>query len=135
MDHISVQRLAKLTDYRIVFDDLDAYLCHKVQRLRIGLARIQHGLYYLLGADPSIIPTVGSKVASVEQAFPKGTIMEIHQRMGHPSFHLLKKMYSHQFKNIDFNSIVCEACQLGKFKRTSYPAHNNHSKHPLQLLH
>ena len=37
---ISVQRLAKLTEYRIVFDDLDAYLCHKVQRSRIGLARI-----------------------------------------------------------------------------------------------
>ena len=29
---ISVQRLAKLTEYRIFFDDLDAYLCHKVQR-------------------------------------------------------------------------------------------------------
>ena len=132
---ISVQRLAKLTDYRIVFDDLDAYLCHKVQRSRIGLARIQHGLYYLLGADPSIIPTAGSKVASTKQVFPNSTLMEIHQRMGHPSFHLLKQMYSHQFKNIDFNSIVCEACQLGKFKQTSYPAHNNCSKHPFQLLH
>ena len=60
--------------------------------------------------------------------------MEIHQRMGHPSF-LLKQMYSHQFKNIDFNSIMCEACQLGKFKPSSYLAHNNRSKRPFQLLH
>ena len=37
---ISVQKLAKLTEYQIIFDDIDAYLFHKVQKSRIGLARI-----------------------------------------------------------------------------------------------
>ena len=30
---------------------------------------------------------------------------------------------------------MCESCQLGKFKWTSYLAHNNRLKHPFQLLH
>ena len=29
--------------------------------------------------------------------------MEIHQRMGHPSFHLLKEMYPHLFKDLEFD--------------------------------
>ena len=131
---ISVQRLAKLTEYRIVFDDLDAYLCHKVQRSKIGLARIQQGLYYLLGTDPTIVLIAGSKATSAD-ASSKNPLMEIHKQMGHPSFHLLKQMYPHEFKNFDVTSIMCESCQLGKFKRTSYPAHNNRLKHPFQLLH
>ena len=130
---ISVQKLAKLTEYQIIFDDIDAYLFHKVQKSRIGLARIQHGLYYLLGANPALGLTAGSKAASAE-ALPK-TLMEVHQRMGHPSFHLLKQMYPHEFKNIDVNSILCESCQLGKFKRASYPAYNHRLHVPLQLLH
>ena len=41
---IFVQRLAKLTKYSILFDNFDAYLCHKVQGLKIGLAKIKQGL-------------------------------------------------------------------------------------------
>ena len=44
---ISVQRLAKIEEYNILFYDIDAYLCHKVGGWRIGLAKVQHGLYYL----------------------------------------------------------------------------------------
>ena len=44
--------------------------------------------------------------------------MEAHMRMGHPSFFLLKHMYSHLFKDIIFEKLICEAYQLGKFKRT-----------------
>ena len=48
---VSVQRLAKLKNYSILFDDLDAYLCSKVEGSRIGLAKIKQGLYYLPGLD------------------------------------------------------------------------------------
>ena len=49
------------------------------------------------------------------QTSAKEKIMEIHQRMGHPSFHLLKKMYPHLFKDLEFEMRICNACQLGKF--------------------
>ena len=44
---IYVQRLSKMKDHNILFDDIDAYLCHKVHGWRIGLAEVQQCLYYL----------------------------------------------------------------------------------------
>ena len=61
---ISVQRLAKMRDHNILFDDIDAYLCHKVHGWRIGLAKFQQGFYYLPWKNP--IKAAGSKVATVQ---------------------------------------------------------------------
>ena len=33
---LSVQKIAKMDEYQIIFDDVDAFLCHKVQGWRIG---------------------------------------------------------------------------------------------------
>ena len=56
-------------------------------------------------------------------------------RMGHPSFFLLKHMYSHLFKDIVFEKLICEACQLGKFKCTVYPGNNIRLTKPFTLIH
>ena len=98
MSLISVQRLAKIEEYNILFDDIDAYLCHKVDGWRIGLVKVQHGLYYLPWGSSNAMIGAGSLVA-LRKAIPKETILEIHQRMGHPSFHTLKHMYPHMFKH------------------------------------
>ena len=45
---VSIQKLAKMSEYRIIFADFDAFLYNKVHGWRIGLARICHGLYLLL---------------------------------------------------------------------------------------
>ena len=55
-------------------------------------------------------------------------------RMGHPSF-LLKHMYSHLFKDIVFEKLICKACQLGKFKRIVYLESNNRAIKPFTLIH
>ena len=107
---ISVQRLARIKDYNILFDDIDAYLCHKVHEWKIGLAKVQQGLYYLPWKNP--IKATGSNVAIV-QTSPKEKIMEIHQRMGHPSFHLLKKMYPHLFKDLELD-VYLQCMSTGK---------------------
>ena len=88
---VSIQRLAKLKNYSILFDDLDAYLCSKVQGSRIGLAKIKQGLYYLPRLDPQS-PVVGDlKMALVQVSTTLvEPVMELHNKMGHPSFHLLK---------------------------------------------
>ena len=135
---ISVQRIAKMKDYNILFDDIDAYLCHKVHGWKTGLAKVQQGLYYLPRFWKNSLKTAASlaesKVATM-QTSSKEKIMEIHQRMGHPSFHLLKKMYPYFFEKIEFDMCICNACQLGKFKRTTYPSTNNRTQRPFQLLH
>ena len=133
---VYVQRLAKLKNYSILFDDLDAYLCSKVQGLRIGLAKIKQGLYYLPGLD-SQSPGAGDlKMALIQVATTSmEPVMELHNRMGHPSFHLLKQMYPHMFKDIKFELRTCDACQLGKFKRNIYPPNNNRTNKAFQILH
>ena len=131
---ISVQRLAKLKEYSILFDDIDAYLCHKVDGWKIGLAKVRQGLYYLPGRNPIALLGAGTPVAMKGMTF-KETIVEIHQRMGHPSFHLLKHMYPHLFKDLKVDDFICDACQLGKFKRTTYPSSNNRTLKPFQLIH
>ena len=135
---ISVQRIAKMKDYNILFDDIDAYLCHKVHGWKTGLAKVQQGLYYLPRFWKNSLKTAASlaksKVATV-QTSSKEKIMEIHQRMGHPSFDLLKILYPYLFEKIEFDMCICNACQLGKFKRSTYPPTNNRTQRPFQLLH
>ena len=105
---VSVQKLASLKNYNILFYDLDAYLCSKVHGSRIGLAKVKKGLYYLLGFDSRSSTATGWKVASATLVEP---ILDLHHQMGHPSFHLLKQMYPHMFKDIQFESLICDACQ------------------------
>ena len=133
---VSIQRLAKLKNYSILFDDLDAYLCSKVQGSRIGLAKIKQGLYYLPGLD-SQSPVAGDlKMASVQVSTTLvEPIMKLHNKMDHPSFHLLRQMYPHMFKDIKLEVLTYDACQLGKFKRNIYPTDNNHTKKLFQILH
>ena len=131
---MSVQRLAKIKEYNILFDDIDAYLYQKVDGWRFGLAKVQHGLYYLPWGSSNVMIGAGSPVA-IRKATPKETILEIHQRMGHLSFHTLKHMYPYLFKHFQINDFICDACQLGKFKRTKYPSSNNQVLKPFQLLH
>ena len=52
---VSVQRIAKLREYEILFDDIDVVLCNKVNGWNIGLSKVQYGLYYL----PKPIPEGG----------------------------------------------------------------------------
>ena len=127
---ISVQKVASLRAYSILFDDIDAYLCHKELGWKIGLAKVQRGLYYIpCHRSMEELKVVAVKSSSEEE------IMDIHRRMGHPSFYLLNHMYSHLFKGIDISTIVCDACQLGKFKRATFPPTDHRKEIPFQLIH
>ena len=131
---VSVQRLAKIKEYHILFDDIHAYLCHKVEGWKIGLARVQKGLYYLPESTSHAL--IGAKPQkNTREATTKELIFEIHQRMGHPSYSLLKHMYPHLFKDIKDVDLICDACQLGKFKRANYPLGNNRTLEPFQIIH
>ena len=44
-------------------------------------------------------------------------------------------MYPNLFKNVALDDLVCEACQLGKKKRTTYPISNLRCQEPFHLIH
>ena len=65
----------------------------------------------------------------------EGEIMRIHQRMGHPSFDIVKMMYPQLFRKVVFENLMCEACQLGKKKRSTYQVSNLRCNEPFHLIH
>ena len=131
---VSVQRLAKNKEHIVLFYGLSAFLCNKVHGWKIGLARLQQGLYFLPWEASKDGREVEHKVTALTSVF-EGEIMRIHQRMGHPFFEIVKQMYPNLFKNVALDDLVCEACQLGKKKRTTYPISNLRCQEPFHLIH
>ena len=61
------------------------------------------------------------------------TSFELHCRLGHPSFSLLKKLY-HQFSSL--SSLNCESCQYAKLHHVHLsPKVNNQASAPFELVH
>ena len=49
---VSVWRIAKFDEYRILFDGTDTFLSNKFHGQRIGLAEVHYDLYYLQPPSP-----------------------------------------------------------------------------------
>jgi transposase InsO family protein len=59
----------------------------------------------------------------------------LHHRLGHVSFRSLNKLYPDVFKGVDRKKLVCDACELGKHTRTTYPSIGLRSCEPFMLIH
>ena len=132
---VSIQKLAKMREYRIVFDNFDAFLYNKVHRWRIGLARICHVLYHLLITPGTLRQKEKFMVSAVTSVPAKKEATLIHRRLGHPSLTLLKMMYPSLSKNCSIDDLICNACQLAKLKRNTYPLEQNRCREPFQIIH
>ena len=109
---LSVQKLAKKSEKRIIFNNFDVFLHNKVHRWRIGLARISHVLYHLLTTPVILRQIENFRVAIVTSVHAKKEAILIHRRLGHSSFTLLKMMYPSLFKNFSIDDLVCDACKM-----------------------
>ena len=98
MSLLSVKKISKMDEYKIIFDDVDVFLCNKVQGWRIRLAKVQCGLYYLSHTTLSPHGETKFKIATVNNTYTKNAIILLHKRLGHPSFILLQNMYPSLFK-------------------------------------
>ena len=58
-----------------------------------------------------------------------------HRRMGHPSFNVLKIIFTSLFKNLSIESLHCNICEFAKHKRSPYPISNTISLIPFELIH
>ena len=88
----------------------------------IGRVRESRGLY--------ILETKVSKFVACSGVV---TSFELHCRLGHPSFSLLKKVY-HQFSSQ--SSLNCESCQYAKFHHVHLsPRVNKRASAPFELVH
>jgi GAG-pre-integrase domain len=58
-----------------------------------------------------------------------------HQRMGHPSFNVLSRLYPSLFENTDKSKLVCDACEFSKLTRSSYVSSGHRSSCSFDLIH
>ena len=95
----------------------------------IGYGREHDGLYRLVEG-----PLKGQVVLG-ESKSTHLQIIQWHKRLGHPSFYVLAKLYPHLFKHCNMETLVCDACELAKHTRVSYPPINNKSSAPFMMIH
>jgi hypothetical protein len=54
---------------------------------------------------------------------------------GHVPFESLNKLYLDVFKDVNRKQLVCDACELGKHTRSTYPSIALRSCEPFMLIH
>ena len=58
-----------------------------------------------------------------------------HCRLGHPSFRVIKSLFTSLFSKLDVESLHCEVCELAKHKHVPFLVSNNMSTFPFYLIH
>ncbi|XP_052729487.1 uncharacterized protein LOC108329231 isoform X9 [Vigna angularis] len=96
-------------------------------------AKEQSGLYFLEFDDQSNTQIMSQQATS--ETWANSQIWLHHQRLGHPSFSLIKSLFPHLFTKESVESFNCDICQLSKHHRASYPISNKKSISPFDLIH
>ena len=92
----------------------------------IGTRAKRNGLWFINQAESVLAAIVGAK---------EREIFLLHCRLGHVPFESLNKLYPDVFKDVDRNKLVCDACELGKHTRSTYPSIGLRSCEPFMLIH
>ena len=100
----------------------------------ISNAKLSGGLYYF---DDGSLPkdSVSTSCLGVISDFGKNDIMLWHFRLGHPSFHYLKRLFPSLFSNKNPSSFQCEICALAKMHRSPYFSRPNVPSKSFSLVH
>lgn len=134
---LSIQKLTKDSNCNVVFDCSNCIFQEHGTRRMIGHAREKNSLYYLeesSGQDKVMNPSPFS-LLSESSKFNKDHIWLQHLRLGHPSFRVLKIMFSLFFKDLDIDNYKCDVCEFAKYKHASFPINNKRTTIPFNLVH
>ena len=65
----------------------------------------------------------------------EGRVTFLHQRLWHPSFHLLKQTLPTLFKGVLVEKLTCESCHFAKQRRSSFPITNHRFMSAFECVH
>ena len=134
---ISLFHLGSNLHCRIVFDDDDCCFIDKISGKEIGRFKAQDGLFRILlsGGILQHGPANRSSSASISSSVSFIKLFQKHCQLGHLSIKILRFMFPNLCQGLDKNTPFCEACQLAKQKRISFPFVGNRSNTPLFRIH
>lgn len=96
----------------------------------IGTSRLQDSLY-VLNRSRNVI----GNQAAFEDMNVNRKILQLHRRLGHPSFFTLEKLYFILFKRTSIDSLFCNSYELFKRSKSSYHVSNYRSSTPFITIH
>jgi hypothetical protein len=92
----------------------------------IGTGVRHDGLWFINQEQSALTAATGAQ---------EREIYLLHRRLGHVPFGTLNKLYPDFFNGVDIKKLVCDACELGKHTRTTYPSIGLRSCEPFMLIH
>ena len=96
--------------------------------------RRAHGLLLLDDGGRSPCFMVQRSLSSVAEQ-RRSRLLLTHQRLGHPPFSSLQRLFPSLCTGLDLTTVVCEACQLAKHRRSTFSPSESHSSVPLFRVH
>ncbi|XP_073112311.1 uncharacterized protein [Elaeis guineensis] len=90
---------------------------------KLGTGKMRNGLYYLEGGVSEGYSETSLTVSSSQ----KEDLLLQHRRLGHLSFTLLARIFPSVFETYK-EKLVCDACELAKHTRSTYPNSGRRSK-------
>ena len=96
--------------------------------------RRANGLLLLDDGGRSQCFTVQQSIRSADEQ-QRGRLQLTHQRLGHPPFSTLQRLFPSLCTGLDLQAVVCEACQLAKHRRSSFHLSPSHTSTPLYHIH
>ena len=134
---ISLFHLGSNLHCRIIFDDDDCCFIDKISGKEIGRFKAQDGLFRILLSGGLLQHGLANRLssASISSSVSLIKLFQKHCQLGHPSVKVLRFMFPNLCQGLDKHISFCEACQLPKQKRISFPFVGNRSNTPLFKIH
>ena len=92
----------------------------------IGTGVRHNGLWFINQEQSALAAAAGTQ---------EREIYLLHRRLGHVPFGSLNILYPEIFRDMNIKKLVCDACELGKHTRTTYPSIGLWSCEPFMLVH
>jgi transposase InsO family protein len=130
---LSIARITRELNCRAIFYSDYCFFQDLVTGRIIGSGSLRDGLYYL-----DAQPTQGRLTQAYHTVRTDDSAAKIwlwHQRLGHPSFLLVQRMFPSLFLHNPVSKFQCETCELAKHHRVSFPPSITKSNAPFVLVH
>uniref|UniRef100_A0A8R7RD80 GAG-pre-integrase domain-containing protein n=1 Tax=Triticum urartu TaxID=4572 RepID=A0A8R7RD80_TRIUA len=93
----------------------------------LGTGTEHDGLYYL--------DNVAAPLALAACTSSTDELLLLHRRLGHLSFHVLSRVFPSLFASCYKDKLLCDACELAKHTRATYPTSSERSQTPFEIIH